>query len=520
MVMKRSYLGVLLVVGAIGGCDTFFLYNGDPVALGQECEDGTLDCFQGTGGSGGSTTTTVPSGCIPFNVSTPVADDCGVFVSSSKGADTNEGTKDAPFKTIDAALGAAKGKPVYLCGEVFDEAVELKAGALIYGALDCAASWAYAADKRTAVQAPADMIALRVASKASVELYDIDVTAADATVPGGSSIAVLAEAEADVMLSRSAVQAGSGANGAEGAAFDMPATAGGDGLPGKDACTGNFVEPGLGAKNTCEMEESISGAGGIGTEASGGAGSPGSPLGVMNGGQGEVATACTAGTAGDLGAPGLAGPGASGLGSLGVTGFSGVAGSDGLPGKVGQGGGGGGGAKGGGAGAMPNDKKQCGAVSNAMGTAGASGASGGAGGCGGSGGKGGGAGGASIGVVSLGATLTFSEVTITTKAGGKGGSGGTGQAGGTGGNGGAGGKVPAAATDLKPGCAGGPGGAGGSGGKGGGGLGGHSIGIAYTGGAPVTEGVQIVFGAPGDGGTGEGDTGNGAAGVAAQVQEF
>ncbi len=513
--VRFSFL-VVMTGTLVGGAGCFFDRSHD-------CSFNiTLECFAaaGGGGSGGGTTTTLPAGCIPFNVSDAVDDDCGVFVSSSKGSDSNDGTKDAPFQTIAKALGGSKGKPVYLCGEVFDEAVEFKAGALIYGALDCSAAWAYAADKRSLVQAPPDVIALRVTSKASVELYDLDVTAIDATVAGGSSIAVLAEAETDVMLERSAVTAGNAADGADGEVLDMPAMGGGDGLSGADACTGAMLFGGGSVKNTCAAEESVSGAGGIGQEASGGAGSPGLPDGAINGGAGEGAAACTAGTAGDPGASGLGGPGASGLGSLGVSGFSGVAGSEGQPGKVGQGGGGGGGAKGGAAGAMMGDKKQCGAVIGAMGAAGASGASGGAGGCGGTGGKGGGAGGASIGVVSLGATITFSEVTITTKAGGKGGHGALGQAGGPGGSGGAGGNVPAAATDLKPGCAGGDGGNGGSGGKGGGGLGGHSIGIAHAGSAPGVEGVAITTGPAGAGGTGEGDMGTGAAGVAAKVQAF
>ena len=58
-------------------------------------------------------------------------------------------------------------------------------------------------------------------------------------------------------------------------------------------------------------------------------------------------------------------------------------------------------------------------------------------------------------------------------------------------------------------------------GPGGGGMGGHSIGVAYKGStAPDTGGAQIIFGAPGVGGTGDGDTGKGADGVAAMTQKF
>jgi hypothetical protein len=69
-------------------------------------------------------------------------------------------------------------------------------------------------------------------------------------------------------------------------------------------------------------------------------------------------------------------------------------------------------------------------------------------------------------------------------------------------------------------CAGGYGGQGGFGGKGGGGRGGHSIGIAYVGAEPLTDGATIEIGAAGPGGTGADGTGQGADGVRATAQEF
>ncbi|MFO0587430.1 MAG: PGRS family protein [Polyangiaceae bacterium] len=470
----------------------------------------------GSGGSGGSTTTssTIDPGCIASSLSEPAADSCGLFVSSSKGSDTNPGTKDAPLKSIAKALGSATGKPIYLCGEAFDEAVEVKAGALVYGGLDCAAGWTYAKDKRTLIAPSAAVVALRVTSKATLVMDDVDVTSPTATTPGSSSVAVFLENDAELELTRSAVTAGDGAPGKDGEKYLDLGTSGADGQPGADACTAANVNGGSSTPNACDAETSVGGKGGSSDEFSGGAGSPGLPDGSMNAGAGEGGSACTAGTAGDPGASGASGAGASGTGTLTSAGFAGVSGVDGKPGKVGQGGGGGGGAKGG---SMGN---ACNKVMNAGGNGGASGASGGAGGCGGAGGRGGGGGGASIGVVALGATLQFESVTITSGNGGRGGNGGAGQAGGSGGMGAAGGSVPPAATDLKPGCASGAGGKGGDGGLGGGGLGGPSIGVAYVGGAPETTGATITVGTPGDGGAGDGDTGTGAKGALAETQAF
>jgi hypothetical protein len=506
MKTQRTSLVLVLVtgLGALGAAACTNYYDEHYVPL-----------VEGTGGTGGIM---VDPGCIPSSSGSPVQNDCGVFVSASKGDDGNTGTKESPFATIGKALSATKGKPVYLCGETFGEAVEASGDAVLYGALDCAADWAYSAGQRTTIAPAADAIPLKVTSSVSVELHDVNLTAADATAPGGHSIALLAQAETAVTLTRSDLTAGNGAVGADGEPSGGTAASGGDGDAGAEACTGAMLFGGASVTNSCGTGDSISGLGGIGAETSGGDGSDGSPAGTMNGGQGEAASACTDGTAGDDGADGSSGAGASGLGTLTNEGVAGVAGNDGQPGAVAQGGGGGGGAKGGPG--SSGGMKECGAVMGAAGNAGASGGSGGAGGCGGAGGKGGGAGGSSIGIVSLEAKLTFEAVIIKTANGATGGNGGGGQAGGAGGTGGPGGNVPAAATSLSAACAGGDGGTGGTGGRGGGGLGGHSIGIAHSGTAPSTAGAEISVGTPGDGGAGDGGMGNGNSGVAAPAQQF
>lgn len=484
-------------------------------SLGSDCTF-NYDCQGGGGGGGGTTggggSGGAPPGCIPSNNSTPVANDCGVFVSSTRGDDGNAGTKEKPVGTITMALTMAGGKPVYLCGESLLETVQIDGKAVLYGGLDCAADWKYDATKQTLLTASNDMVPVSVSSGARLDVYDVNVRADDALSPGGSSIGILAEADAEVNLTRCKVQSGDGADGASGDEIVGDAI---DGQPGSDggmACQSNQTITSDPPVNDCGGVQSVGGLGGIGSANSGGAGNPGDPQGSMNGGVGEsAATKCSDGLSGDPGMSGTPGDGASSLGSLQAgVGFAGSPGADGKAGGPGQGGGGGGGAKGG------TGVGKC-AVGGPGG--GASGGAGGSGGCGGLGGKGGKGGGSSIGIASLAAKLTFSDVTIESKGGGGGGNGGPGQLGGAGGMGGLGGSK-GATVSLNNGCAAGTGGKGGDGGKGGGGRGGHSIGIAHTGAVPDVTGATITLGAAGTGGTGEGATGDGAPGVAEKVQAF
>ena len=505
LVASALTLSLLGAAAGLGGC----------YSLGSDCKF-NYDCGAGgDGGSGGSTggggTGGAPPGCIPSNNSTPVDDSCGVFVSSTRGDDTNAGTKEKPVTTLGMAISMSGGKPIYLCGEALLETVSIDANVVVYGALDCAADWKYDASKPTELSASGDQVPVSISSGSRLDMYDVHVKADDALSPGSSSIGILAEADATLNLTRCKVSAG---KGADGASFDPPADPaqmGADGPEGGNACMASQTITADPPTTSCGDVQSVGGPGGVGLSNSASPGGPGEPQGAMNGGQAEGATACTDGGAGDAGMTGAPGDGASSLGSLQAgIGYVPSPGADGKAGSPGQGGGGGGGSKGGtGAG-----KCQVAATAG-----GASGGAGGSGGCGGAGGKGGGGGGASIGIATLGAKLTFSDVTIETSAGGNGGNGGVGQTGGIGGKGGIGGSK-GAAVNLKNGCAGGDGGTGGDGGKGGGGRGGHSIGIAHTGAAPDTTGATITVGTAGNGGAGEGATGGGQTGVADKLQAF
>lgn len=506
-------LASMLLFGASVGC---YNTSNDCAYFACEGTGGSTTTSTGAGGmaGGGGTGGGTPDGCVPADASGPVADGCGVFVSPD-GSDANPGTKGKPLQTLTAAIEKSQstGKRVYACAKPFTEAAVVSAEVTIYGGLDCDKSWAYVGGStRTAWTAEADKVPVHVAAGVQLAMVDVNVTSVDASLPGGSSIALLAESAANVDLTRSDILAGSGAAGLPGTGFPGPATDGAKGNTGVDACNAAQTITPDPPVNPCDGVASAGGAGGVGLLASGGAGDSGTPLGTVNGGAGEGATVCTAGTAGQSGTEGESGVGASGLGLLDETGYTGVAGTAGKAGSPGQGGGGGGGAKGG---------SGAGKCSNAAKAAGASGGTGGSGGCGGGGGGGGSAGGSSIGIVSLAATFTFKTVKITASNGGAGGDGGTGQGGGLGGSAGNGGSVPVGST-LKFGCAGGKGGDGGNGGTGGGGEGGHSVGIAYLGTAPDTTEATLFTGQAGTGGNGDGvnDSTKGEKGTAKDVQPF
>jgi hypothetical protein len=397
----------------------------------------------------------------------------------------------------------------------------------IFGGLDCANGWPWVGDtmKSTLAGAPDEIPLTMTASASGAMLADFAIEAADAAIEGGSSIAMVVDG-AGVALVRCDVNAGNGMPGAKG---ETPTDSVGPtdptstdikGNDGTAACMDPMQQFGGAAKENsfCPVASGgpLGGAGGNGTATNGDAGAiqPMATAQTALGGVGEPAVGAWAcggmepnggGDGGVNGPPGAPGAGATDAPSLGIlssNGYTGIAGQPGLPGAPGQGGGGGGGAKG---------KSGC---------AGASGGGGGAGGCGGQGGLGGQPGGASIGIISLGATLSFDMVTIRTGNGGDGGEGGDGQGGGTGGLGGIGGSGDTNNPATLNACGGGQGGQGGTGGKGGGGRGGHAIGIAHAGAAPTIDGLTIETGTPGNGGLGADMDHNGAAGVNTDVQVF
>ncbi|MBM4357377.1 MAG: hypothetical protein FJ096_04630 [Deltaproteobacteria bacterium] len=473
----------------------------------------------GEGGAGGEAPT--PS-CDPELANDPVADSCGIFVSTSLGTDSaqGQGTKALPFATLAKALDVLSTTGIttlYLCGETFEEAVVMPSGVNVYGGLECTKGWQKGSGTKSVIQGPADTIALRIVGGGSSVIRALRVKAADAKTAGASSIAMMVT-DAGIDLEGVELIAGLPAKGATGVDAAGTGKDGILGIAGKGGCVNaTTVVSDPGPSLTCDGGDSEGGMGGVGVNGNAAAGTAGSSTPSVtneNGGSGQQSTAgstCSNGKPGLEGAPGTPGEGAVGIGTIGgPSGYDGVSGGPGKSyGRPGQGGGGGGGASG---------KLACTTTTNA----GPSGGSGGTGGCGGKPGTGGQAGGSSIALVALNAKLTLANSVLSAKDGAAGGSGSGGQLGGSGFAGGAFGMG-----NKSHACSGGSGGNGGRGGAGGGGLGGHSLAVAYLGMAPTIDeaSVTTTIAAGGLGGLGGfGGTGNvggvGANGLAQKVFAF
>ena len=478
--------GVLCALGTVGCSYT--------------CED-TFTCVSLDSGPGcPEDPAEAPGGEVPA--------ECGVWVSASLGDDANDGTPDAPVATLaHAAVKATHGRRrVYACAETFEEAVIWPAGMALHGGFDCTdLDWRYLGQPTwTVVTAPAGEISLTLAGSIHPEtsvLSDLKVEATAAAQPGGSSIAVLAQADARAEVRRSVFKSGDGADGADGDDGDHFGEPAKDGLHGKNgaaACTAGVGTGGELVALDCEEDASFGGKGGNGGEMAATPGDDGevapasNPQGFgLGGGAEDLVTGllCTPGFGGANGKDGDPGLGGFWPPRLTEAGYLGVWGGHGKRGRAGQGGGGGG--------ASAASAAACGAFR----FGGAGGGSGGSGGCGGKGGRGGQPGGASIGLATLTSAIVLVDVSIQTGNGGRGGAGGVPQQGGWGGLPGIGGAGTPGGPN--PGCGGGIGGYGGDGGPAGGGLGGPSLAIAYTGAlSPDASGVTTTLGQFGIGGPG------------------
>lgn len=470
-----------------------------------------------TGASGGSSGA-ASSGPVcpedPDPAQNYIPDECGVWVSHSLGDDDKgQGTQAAPVQSIARAIELAQSpaRPprVYACAEIFAKSVRLPKGITLFGGYDCAApsgplQWLYKGyEFRATLSPPPGSVALVFLGgdgDAKSLAGDLVAKSADSVEPGGSSIAVLAQADANVEGRRIDVIAGNGADGADGAPGDYmnkAAKAGLSGNDGADACTVDIGTGGLAVTVQCDDgTKTTGGYGGDGNEVFASDGHDGDPLPAPNpqgyglAGKGETAvTECTGGAQGAQGINGKDGaPGVSN-GNIINEKYVGASGGDGESGTQGQGGGGGGASRG---------AALCGAK-----TGGGGGGSGGTGGCGGRAGKGGQAGGSSIGIVSSSDKFIFYGGSVLAGNGGNGGNGGAGQPGGQIGLPGKGGLNFGGPDGVKAGCAGGAGGPGGNGGPGGGGHGGHSVLAAAVWPAstvPVIAPTSYTFGLAGAGG--------------------
>jgi hypothetical protein len=357
--------------------------------------------------------------------------DAGVFVATS-GSDSNAGTPTDPLETLAAGLAVAQvfgSAQVWVAsGDYAGPRLDLASGVSITGGFD-PATW-HPSLFETRYYATTSVAAQATGLTLPTKLEQIQLAAANATVPGESSYALLVSSSSThLAVVRSALMAGAGASGLAGASGSLGAS-GSNGLIGHPGCENSTLlcsscsrpPGGAGGSSACGRSGGVGGPPGLGPNSGlfGGTGTVDTPGGAGGASSGNG----TPGSPGSVGASGPQGPGGSTVLTAGATGLLAQSGSNGGAGAPGNGGGGGGG---GGGGTTDCDSY------------GSSGGGGGAGGCGGSGGLGGSGGGGSIALYLYGSAAVVSETTFETANGASGGAGGLHGLGGSGGASGPGG---------------------------------------------------------------------------------
>lgn len=451
-----------------------------------------------SGGAGGEGTTIPCADDVATDAACWTNNAYAVFVSNVTGDDeTGDGTKEAPFATINKGLSAAAGKRLFVCSgaTAYTEALSLEGAedVSLHGGFVCE-TWELTRTLRATIQSPTN-IGIKIDRSTRVRIESFRIISSDSADAGydASAYGAFVTESQDIAFRRVTLVAGEGAAGADGES----------GAAGANGATPGAAQNGKTAN--CKATRSQGGSwleevacggtrggeGGGGTLLDGKNGEQGVPTtrvvpaDQFNGGEGapDVDQPGEAGSVGSQGQDGPVGVVASSRGAFESQGYVVSNGVEGTNGSPGQGGGGGGAAKS--DGTCP----------------GRSGAAGGMGGCGGLAGTGGGGGGASVGLFSLNSTVLLDECELQSSAGGAGGRGGIGGAPGLGGAGGLGAPgSPETQPKGKPGGDGGPGGNGGRGGSGSGGTGGPSYALVFSGAQPdFTEDTQLV---PGQGGVG------------------
>jgi len=511
-------LGVLFLLASTA-CSAEQFASGDAGGPGDDA--GNVPPNNGGSGddagsdAGAGSDAALPPGCdetkLPTDDACVVNDAAGVFVSSSMGSATGDGTKAKPLASLDAAIAAAKAahKRVYACADTYAEQIHLADGVDVFGYFACSSSWAIVQTAHAKVLAPASPAAIATNISDATRVEAVDLVAPDFTDESQSSIALVADHSPALTIKSATIHAGTGGKGDDGT--NGVQLSNGSGIDGTNSwadgvCTGNCTlalladtKSAAGGTNACVGATGHDGGDG-GNGGTGGefqsqffingyiwnstglntaVGSPTSPTTetAQGGGLG------VGGSTGSPGADGTDGPSGVDFGNLSAAGYVAADGLNGTDGAPGQGGGGSGGA---------NWLAQDYPAGNYAGyyAWGEPGAGGGAGGCPGLAGTAGKGGGASIAVVAVESPLTLDTVVVVTSAGGAGGTAGVA---GTPTSGGIGGKP------VKHTIGAGNGGAGGKAGVSGNGGGGPSIGIAYQGTAPTELATTVTAGVGGAG---------------------
>lgn len=426
--------------------------------------------------------------------------DAVLFVAPD-GNDTNNGTRTAPFATIQHAMNVAKiqgiGEDVYVAAGIYPESLVLWGRISLYGGFQ-AGSWLRdTANYATVIQG--GKTAIQGTYVDMLTLNGFQVQSGETTEYGENSVVIKLDNCIEITLSDLELIAADGFRGLTPDRPEQPLDAP-SGAKGDDSCIcatyggAGGESPGLHS----------GGDGAVGNIGNGYSGLPGSGPDPGAGGEGGVyAWSAFSGDDGGDGAVGLdCAIGGSGFGYVDDQGIYWPApGNDGDDGSIGSGGGGGG---------------SGGAFLAWWGGAGGGGGCGGRGGLGGLGGLGGGG---SFGIIlATVSNVTIANCQITVGNGGNGATGGFGGNGGFGGTSGLGGNGSGGGSSAGGGGDGGYGGIGGFGGYGSSGGGGPSVGIVQKSSTVTTSDLFFELGEGGAGGLSPSE--DAAAGTAGESLEI
>lgn len=192
---------------------------------------------------------------------------CAAVYVARSGNDSAPGTREAPLKTIGAAIAKAGQDPskpsVFVQFGTYDEAITMSPGIHVYGGFD----EAWRQNTAVSTEIVAGSPAVRFSSITTETILDhVLVKSADATGAGASSIAILVEGSTGVTLRSVDVVPGLGGDGVDGQVGPTGANGGigGDGKPGCEN-SGGFCDScprplgGAGGFSACER---TGGAGG------------------------------------------------------------------------------------------------------------------------------------------------------------------------------------------------------------------------------------------------------------------
>ncbi len=507
----RTHLGLGLAMVLTAACSNSVFTSTDDA--GNTGDGGNVDPING-GDAGGKVDAVAPPGCdqskLPTDDLCVVNDAEGVFVSSSTGAATGDGSRAKPLASLNAAIALANkySMRVYACAETYAESVAFADGTNVFGYFDCKNGWTANAQSHAKIQSPTSPAATATNITHATRVEAVDIFAPDFTSKSQSSIALIASGSPALLIKGSTIHAGTGGKGDDGA----------DGVPlsnsgNQNGAAGNAFGGFYGLEFLAAMHGYLNEAGGTNDCGGhvGGPGGSGGAGGVFVGGMfgqsaiwsndttypvqagnpttptSQTAQGGAVGLGGSNGFPGIDGTnGANGsaFGTLNTGVYTSATGGAATDGAPGQGGGGSGGYELTFSAVNPTNYQ------NQYGW-GSSGAGGGAGGCPGLAGQPGMGGGASLAVVAISSPMTLETVVVEASAGGAAGAAGKPSAPTMGGTGGA----PVAYT-----VGGGTGGHGGLGGVSGNGGGGPSVGIvAVQGTQPTLSASTIKQGAGGVG---------------------